>query len=64
MPKYDAVRHDPPAPVAQVILRDSGTGATVTRRHFAQLGHAHLADDVAGFPRATGGDVSMAPQGC
>jgi predicted aspartyl protease len=29
MPKYDAVRHDPPAPVAQVVLRDSDTGATV-----------------------------------
>jgi len=29
MPSYDASRFDPPAPVAQVALRDMQTGATV-----------------------------------
>ena len=30
MPRYDASRHDPPAPVANVTLRDAPTGKSVT----------------------------------
>jgi hypothetical protein len=29
MPSYDALRYDPPAPVAEVILRDSTSGASL-----------------------------------
>lgn len=30
MPRYDALRHDPPAPVASVTLRDTATGKSVS----------------------------------
>jgi hypothetical protein len=29
MPKYDAIHHDPPAPVAEVTLRDTDTGESL-----------------------------------
>lgn len=30
MPRYDASRHDPPAPIASVSLRDATTGKSIT----------------------------------
>ena len=48
MPNYDAVRFDPPAPVAQVVIRNPERGNTVS-------GVSMLLD--------SGADVTLVPQG-
>jgi predicted aspartyl protease len=76
MPRYNALHFDPPAPLAQVTLRDVPTGATVTdvlllidtgaditllpRRAIERLGVVPLADQQYAL-RGFDGRTSMAP---
>lgn len=76
MPRYNAAHFDPPAPLAQVTLRDVPTGATVTdilllidtgaditllpRTAIERLGVVPLADQQYAL-RGFDGSISLAP---
>ena len=76
MPRYNAAHFDPPAPLAQVTLRDVPTGATVTdvlllidtgaditllpRTAIERLGVVPLADQQYAL-RSFNGSISLAP---